>query len=49
MPGTCPPASRAATCTCSATNRSLWDTLAQALGVGEVTLLTIDEDIRAAE
>lgn len=49
MPATCPPASRAATRTCSATNRSLWDTLAQALGVGEVTLLTIDEDIRAAE
>jgi arginine deiminase len=30
-------------------NRSLWDALAQALGVGEVTLLTIDEDVRAAE
>jgi arginine deiminase len=30
-------------------NRSLWDALAHALGVGEVTLLTIDEDIRAAE
>jgi arginine deiminase len=30
-------------------NRSLWDALAQALGVGEVTLLTIDDDVRAAE
>jgi arginine deiminase len=30
-------------------NRSLWDALAQALGVAEVTVLTIDEDIRAAE
>jgi len=48
MPATCPPASRAATRTCSATNRSLWDTLAQALGVGEVTLLTIASDVRSA-
>jgi arginine deiminase len=30
-------------------NRSLWETLARALGVGEVTVLTTDEDIRAAE
>jgi len=30
-------------------NHSLWDTLARALGVGEVTVLTTDEDIRAAE
>ena len=30
-------------------NHSLWDTLAQALDVGEVTVLTTDEDIRAAE
>jgi arginine deiminase len=30
-------------------NRSLWDTLAQALGAGEVTVLSTDEDIRAAE
>ena len=30
-------------------NRSLWDALAEALAVDEVTLLTIDEDIRAAE
>jgi len=30
-------------------NRSLWDALGWVLGVGEVTLLTIDEDIRAAE
>ena len=27
----------------------LWDTLAQALGVHEITVLTTDEDIRAAE
>jgi arginine deiminase len=32
-----------------ARNRSLWDTLAEALDVGEVTVLTTDEDIRAAE
>jgi arginine deiminase len=30
-------------------NRSLWDTLAAALDVGEVTVLTANEDIRAAE
>jgi len=30
-------------------NRSLWDTLAEVLGVSEVTVLTTDEDIRAAE
>jgi arginine deiminase len=30
-------------------NRSLWETLAEALDVGEVTVLTTDEDIRAAE
>ena len=30
-------------------NRNLWDTLAQALGVDKLTLLTTDEDIRAAE
>jgi arginine deiminase len=30
-------------------NRSLWETLAGALDVGEVTVLTTDEDIRAAE
>jgi arginine deiminase len=30
-------------------NRSLWDTLAEALAVDEVTVLTTDEDIRAAE
>jgi arginine deiminase len=30
-------------------NRSLWDSLAEALGVDEVTVLTTDEDIRAAE
>jgi arginine deiminase len=30
-------------------NRSLWDTLAEALDLGEVTILTTDEDIRAAE
>ena len=30
-------------------NHSLWDTLAQALGASEVTVLTTDEDIRAAE
>jgi arginine deiminase len=30
-------------------NRDLWETLAQALGVGKVTVLTTDEDIRAAE
>jgi arginine deiminase len=30
-------------------NRSLWDTLAQALDVAEVTVLTTDEDIRAAQ
>jgi arginine deiminase len=30
-------------------NHSLWDTLAEAIGTGEVTVLTTDEDIRAAE
>ena len=30
-------------------NDSLWDTLAQALDVAEVTVLTTDEDIRAAQ
>jgi arginine deiminase len=30
-------------------NRSLWDALAKALGVAEVTVLITDEDIRAAE
>jgi len=30
-------------------NPSLWDTLTQVLGAGEVTVLTTDEDIRAAE
>ncbi|HUA40118.1 MAG TPA: arginine deiminase [Streptosporangiaceae bacterium] len=30
-------------------NHSLWDTLAQVLGVDKVTVLTTDEDIRAAE
>jgi len=30
-------------------NRSFWDTLANALGVSEVTVLVTDEDIRAAE
>jgi len=30
-------------------NRSLWDTLAEVLGVSDVTVLTTDEDIRAAE
>ena len=30
-------------------NRSLWETLAEALGVAEVTVLTTDEDIRAAQ
>jgi arginine deiminase len=30
-------------------NRSLWDALALALDVGEVTVLTTDEDIRAAQ
>ncbi len=30
-------------------NRSLWETLARALDVAEVTVLTTDEDIRAAE
>jgi arginine deiminase len=30
-------------------NHSLWDTLAGALEVGEVTTLTTDEDVRAAE
>jgi arginine deiminase len=30
-------------------NRSLWETLAAALDVAEVTVLTTDEDIRAAE
>ncbi len=30
-------------------NHSLWDTLAEILEVGEITVLTTDEDIRAAE
>jgi arginine deiminase len=30
-------------------NHSLWDTLAQSLGAGHITVLTTDEDIRAAE
>jgi arginine deiminase len=30
-------------------NHSLWDALAEALEVGEVTILTTDEDVRAAE
>ncbi|HEY1918520.1 MAG TPA: arginine deiminase [Streptosporangiaceae bacterium] len=30
-------------------NRNLWDALAQAIGVDEVTVLITDEDIRAAE
>jgi arginine deiminase len=30
-------------------NHSLWDTLAEALDAGEVTMLTTDEDVRAAE
>jgi arginine deiminase len=30
-------------------DHSLWDTLAQALGTGHITVLTTDEDIRAAE
>ena len=30
-------------------NHSLWDTLAKALGVDQITVLTTDEDIRAAE
>ena len=30
-------------------NHDLWDTLAEALGVDQVTVLTTDEDIRAAE
>ena len=30
-------------------NRSLWDTLAEILAIDEVTVLTTDEDIRAAE
>jgi arginine deiminase len=32
-----------------ARNRSLWDALAQALDLAEVTVLTTDEDIRAAQ
>jgi len=32
-----------------ARNHSLWDTLAEVLGVDKVTVLTTDEDIRAAE
>jgi arginine deiminase len=32
-----------------ASNRSLWDALAAAMGVAEVTVLITDEDIRAAE
>jgi arginine deiminase len=30
-------------------NRSLWESLAEALGIDEVTILTTDEDVRAAE
>ncbi len=30
-------------------NRDLWDTLAEILGIGKVTVLTTNEDIRAAE
>ncbi len=30
-------------------NHSLWETLAEAMGLGEVTVLTTDEDVRAAE
>jgi arginine deiminase len=30
-------------------NPSLWDKLAEVLGIGSVTVLTTDEDIRAAE
>jgi arginine deiminase len=30
-------------------NHSLWETLAEALDLGEVTVLTTDEDVRAAE
>ena len=30
-------------------NRNLWDTLAEALAANEVTVLTTDEDVRAAE
>jgi arginine deiminase len=30
-------------------NRNLWDAVAQALGVAKVTVLTTDEDVRAAE
>jgi arginine deiminase len=30
-------------------NRNLWDTLAEALGADKITVLTTDEDIRAAE
>ncbi|HET7244697.1 MAG TPA: arginine deiminase family protein [Streptosporangiaceae bacterium] len=30
-------------------NRNLWDTMAQTLGVQKITVLTTDEDIRAAE
>ena len=30
-------------------NRSLWDTLAEAVGADAVTVLATDEDIRAAE
>ncbi len=32
-----------------AKNRNLWDTIAQTLGVDKVTVLTTDEDMRAAE
>jgi arginine deiminase len=34
---------------CITRNPSLWDTLASALDVGKVTVLTTDEDIRAAQ
>ncbi len=32
-----------------ARNENLWETLAEALGVGQVTILATDEDVRAAE
>jgi hypothetical protein len=30
-------------------NRNRWDSLAEALGVSKITVLTTDEDMRAAE
>jgi hypothetical protein len=30
-------------------NRDLWEKVAEVLGVGKVTVLSINEDIRAAE